>query len=155
MQPVLGRDHRQPHVVRLHRHGLDLLAGEGDPRQPERFLTRDKVGDRLVVVAGAVADAPAAPVERGKRSDDEVGVDHRLAGMRMRRAEDARLQARFVVEDAEEHAPLLHHRHGDPPAERVDCADQPARVDLVAHRPEEGDRLARPQQRSEMRHRLP
>ena len=83
------------------------------PARRNVFAARDEVRDRAVVVAGAVADAPAAPVEGGKRRDDEVRIDHRLAGVRVARAEHARLEARLAVEAAKEHASLLDDRHGD------------------------------------------
>ena len=99
----------------------------------------DKVCDGAIVVSGAVSDASAAPVERGERRDDEIRVDHRLAGMRMAGSEYARLKARFPVEAAEEHAALLHNGHCNASAGFEDGCDQAARIDLVAHRPEQGN----------------
>jgi hypothetical protein len=140
-QLALRGDELQRPVVRLHRHGGNLLAGESDADQPVRVAPVLQVGDGAIIVAGAIADAVARPVERGERRDDEVGRDRLLVGVRMAGAEDTVLKVALVVEEAEEH-PLAHagdgsdDGHGDPSPLGADPPDQATRIDLRAHRPE-------------------
>ena len=63
----------------LVRNGVDLLHGEGDSDKGRAKPAGAHRGDGAVVVALAVAEARAAPVEADDRHDDEVGMRRRGA----------------------------------------------------------------------------
>ena len=62
--------------MRLVGHQRHLLAIEGDADQPRGAAGLDQPRDGPVVVAGAIADAMAAPVEGGERHQHQRRVEH-------------------------------------------------------------------------------
>ena len=87
----IGQDGVQPLIVRLIRHGGDFADPVGDADRmhgPDRA----KAGQAPIVIAGAVADAVAAPVEAGERHEQKIRIDggRRLEGLGNRHRPDAR-----------------------------------------------------------------
>ena len=64
-------------------------------------------------MAGAVADAVAAPVEGGERHDDEVGADDRRAGAGLDRSRSRRRSAYRPSSKRRKTGAALDHRQGE------------------------------------------
>ena len=79
--------------MRLVGHRVDLADGIGDADRADRLLGA-QARQRAVVMARAIADAMAAPVERGERHEQQIRIDARASRRRfgdVHRAGDGRL----------------------------------------------------------------
>ena len=133
----------------LIRHRGDFANPEGDADRVNGH-DRAQAGQGAVVVAGAVADAVAAPVEAGERHEEEIRIDR---GRRLERLGDA------TSAPARVGSPGRHSRKtsGDPrPAttgsavanpSRGERAQELERVRLVAKGMKGGDGLGAPEPR--------
>ena len=95
-------------------HRVDLLARRRRRRQcVSGRPSAEKAGDGAVVMAGAVADAVAAPVEGGERHEQRRGrTDAGACGPGSLRPKPALHQRIAEAPDAEIEHRLAHHRAG-------------------------------------------
>ncbi len=73
--------------------------------------------ERAVVMAFAAAEAGALRIDRDQRHEDQVGLDHRRAPLRLHDSERARLQ-RVAGMEAERLGGIGKGRESDDPADR-------------------------------------
>jgi hypothetical protein len=136
---ALGRHGVKSFVVRARRHFVQFLRGvcHTQPVPPRQ------AGERPVVVAGAVPDSVAAPIERQERHQQEVGLPDHTVGPK--RAETLRNQhiARTPKTKDQWVATFRCFRQHDRMPSLVQCQKKRPDIDLLSDRPEPGHRRSR------------
>ena len=139
----VGQNEIERLVVRLVGNRLDLADAIGDADRDDR-LQRPQARERQVVMAGAIADAMAAPVERGERHEQQVGIESGRLGRRLGNAHlpgDGRLAGPPAAEH-ERLAAGAGDRQRGRNARARERGEQRQRVGFVAHGMEGGDAAA-------------
>ena len=132
---LFGHDGVQALVMGLIRHRGDFAYPVGDADRMNR-LHRAQAGEAPIVIAGAIADAVAAPVEAGERHEQEIRIDggrsleglangHRPGASRLARPPEAKSQRRPPANDG---------RQGGRESFVGERGQKQERVGLVAHR---------------------